>query len=218
MLVSSSPASASCTSEPKPTGFESPSAAIDSLFRAYGVQDISQEEARRRLQGRERFELLDESLFKSCFSDWQGEHDHALGGFVFGQLVAAKDELEDRRRGGSARVRAASASPELQPIVLVEQRRGVEDRSPAERSAASSAEPLRSVSAGDAGLNGKLAERRRQWMVNGVTSIGSPGGAVFSASCIIRSSRACGLSARPAATVRSAALVSPTPAKYRESA
>ncbi|MDH3817721.1 MAG: hypothetical protein OES21_03855, partial [Myxococcales bacterium] len=63
-----------------PTGFESPSATIDSLFRAYGVQDISQDEARRRLQARERFELLDKQLFQSCFSDWQGEHDHALGG------------------------------------------------------------------------------------------------------------------------------------------
>ena len=120
MIVLLVAASASCTSEPKPTGFESPSAAIDSLFRAYDVQDISQEEARRRLQGRERFELLDESLFKSCFSDWQGEHDHALGGFVFGQLVAAKDELKIAVDEGSARVRAASASPDMQPIVLVD--------------------------------------------------------------------------------------------------
>jgi hypothetical protein len=112
--------SASCKGEPTPTGFESPSAAINSLFRAYDVQDISQDEARRRLQGRERFELLDEQLFKSCFSDWQGEHDHALGGFIFGQLVAAKDELKITIEEGTARVRAASASPELQPTVLVE--------------------------------------------------------------------------------------------------
>jgi len=110
---------ASCKSEPVPTGFESPSATIDSLFRAYGVQKISQDEARRRLQARERFELLDEGLFRSCFSDWQGEHDHALGGFVFGQLVAAKDELEISADDDTARVRAASASEDLQPIVLV---------------------------------------------------------------------------------------------------
>lgn len=113
---------ASCKSEPVPTGFESPSATIDSLFRSYGVQKISQNEARRRLQARERFELLDEGLFRSCFSDWQGEHDHALGGFVFGQLVAAKDELEITVEKGTARVRAASASDELQSIVLVEQK------------------------------------------------------------------------------------------------
>jgi len=109
----------SCKSESAPTGFESPSATIDSLFRAYGVQDISQDEARRRLQARERFELLDKQLFQNCFSDWQGEHDHALGGFVFGQLVAAKDELEITVEDDTAQVRAASASPELQAMVLV---------------------------------------------------------------------------------------------------
>ena len=112
---------ASCKSEPVPTGFESPSATIDSLFRAYGVQGISQDEARRRLQARERFELLDEQLFQSCFSDWQGEHDHALGGFVFGQLVAGKGELQIKAKGDVAKVRAASASPELQSVVLVKQ-------------------------------------------------------------------------------------------------
>ena len=113
---------ASCEkSEPAPTGFESPSATIDSLFRAYGVQKISQDEARRRLQARERFELLDPQLFRSCFSDWQGEHDQALGGFVFGQLVAGKDELEITVEDDVARVRAASAADELQSIVLVDQ-------------------------------------------------------------------------------------------------
>lgn len=111
---------ASCRDDPAPAEFESPSATIDSLFRAYGVQDISQDEARRRLQARERFQLLDPRLFRSCFSDWQGEHDQALGGFVFGQLVAAKDELEIETENDTARVRAAKASEELHPIVLVE--------------------------------------------------------------------------------------------------
>jgi len=114
---------ASCKSEPVPVGFESPSSTIDSLFRAYGVQDMSQEEARRRLQAHERFELLDSKLFRECFSDWQGEHDQALGGFVFGQLVAGKDELEMSVEDELAKVRAASASVELQPIVLVKQAR-----------------------------------------------------------------------------------------------
>ncbi len=114
---------ASCKSEATRTGFESPSATIDSLFRAYGVQVISQDEARRRLQAHERFELLDSKLFRTCFSDWQGEHDHALGGFVFGQLVAGKDELEIELEGDTANVRAASAPVELSPIVLVKQDR-----------------------------------------------------------------------------------------------
>jgi hypothetical protein len=111
---------ASCKAEKAPVGFESPSATIDSLFRAYGVQDMPQQEARRRLQARERFELLDPDLFRSCFLDWEGDHDHALGGFVFGQLVAGKDELDITVEEHVARVRIASSSPELQPIVLVE--------------------------------------------------------------------------------------------------
>jgi hypothetical protein len=110
----------SCKAEKARVGFESPSATIDSLFRAYGVQEMPQQEARRRLQARERFELLDPDLFRSCFSDWEGDHDHALGGFVFGQLVAGKDELDITVEEHVARVRVTSSSPELQPIVLVE--------------------------------------------------------------------------------------------------
>jgi len=112
---------ASCKRDAAPTGFESPSATIDSLFRAYGVQDISQVEARRRLEARERFELRDLTLFQSCFADWQGEHDHGLGGFIFGQLVAAKDELQISVEGETARVRVAPTPSELPPIVLVKQ-------------------------------------------------------------------------------------------------
>ncbi|MBW1831444.1 MAG: hypothetical protein JRJ10_07065 [Deltaproteobacteria bacterium] len=124
LVIATSMSCTSCTScktEPTPTGFESPSATIDTLFRAYDIQDMSQEEARRRLEARERFELLDAKLFRRCFSDWQGEHDQALGGFVFGQLVAAKDELLITVEDSTAQVRAASASPDLQPIVFVEQ-------------------------------------------------------------------------------------------------
>ncbi len=114
---------ASCKSEPVPTGFESPSATIDTLFRAYDVQDMPQTEARRRLQAHERFELRDPELFRSCFSDWQGEHDQALGGFVFGQLVAAKDELGISIEDEVASVRVAAPESEMQPIILVKQHR-----------------------------------------------------------------------------------------------
>ena len=114
---------ASCKTESAPAGFESPRATIDTLFRAYGVEEMSQDEARRRLQARERFELLDPELFRSCFSDWQGEHDQALGGFVFGQLVAAKEDLEIAIESGVARVRVAPPESDMQPIVIVEQDR-----------------------------------------------------------------------------------------------
>ena len=109
----------SCKTEAAPVGYESPSATIDTLFRAYDVQDMSQEEARRRLQARERFELRDTDLFKSCFSDWQGEHDHALGGFVFGQLVAAKEDMKIQVEEDVAKVEVAPESSGMQPIVLV---------------------------------------------------------------------------------------------------
>ena len=112
---------ASCKTEKPPVGFESPSATIESLFRAYGVQDMSQDEARRRLQARERFELLDPALFRSCFSDWQGEHDHALGGFVFGQLVAAKEDMKIEVEDDVARVEVAPESSGIQPVVVVKQ-------------------------------------------------------------------------------------------------
>lgn len=113
----------SCKTEQAPTGFESPSATIDSLFTAYGVQQMSQDEARRRLRARERFELLKPDLFRSCFVDWQGEHDQALGGFVFGQLVAAKEELEISIENDVATVRVAPPSSEVQPIIVVKQDR-----------------------------------------------------------------------------------------------
>jgi hypothetical protein len=112
---------ASCEGEKAPAGFESPSSTIDSLFRAYGVEDMSQAEARRRLQARERFELLDPELFRSCFVDWQGEHDHALGGFVFGQLVAAKEDMKLQVEEDVARVEVAPESSGMQPIVIVKQ-------------------------------------------------------------------------------------------------
>lgn len=111
----------SCKTEAVPVAFESPNATIDTLFRAYDVQDVPQTEIRRRLQARERFKLLDENLFRSCFSDWQGEHDQALGGFVFGQLVAAKDELTIDVKDGTAHVRASLSGPDLPPVVLIKQ-------------------------------------------------------------------------------------------------
>jgi hypothetical protein len=109
---------ASCTRNTEPVGFDTPEATINTLFRAYGVEKMSQDEARRRLQARERFELLDNELFRSCFGDWQGEHDHALGGFVFGQLVAAKEDLAVSVEGDVAQVAVAPESSGMEPIVL----------------------------------------------------------------------------------------------------
>ncbi|MDH3728016.1 MAG: hypothetical protein OER77_10840 [Myxococcales bacterium] len=114
----------SCKTKSVSSAFESPNATIDTLFRAYDVQDVPQAEIRRRFQARERFKLVDENLFRSCFSDWQGEHDQGLGGFVFGQLVAAKDELTIDFQGDTAHVRASSSAPDHSPVVLVKQDSG----------------------------------------------------------------------------------------------
>lgn len=115
---------AACENQAVPPAFATPNATIETLFRAYDVQDIPQTEIRRRLEARERFELIDEAGFLSCFSDWQGDHDQGLGGFVFGQLVAGKDELAVEVDGDTAKVRVTSASPDLQPIILVRQEGG----------------------------------------------------------------------------------------------
>ncbi len=112
---------AACTRSPSDPGFESPNATIETLFRAYDVHEVPQAEVRRRLEARERFELIDPTLFRSCFTDWEGEHDQGLGGFVFGQLVAGKDELAVTLDDGTARVRVRSAPPDLAPVVLVKQ-------------------------------------------------------------------------------------------------
>ncbi|MCZ6805551.1 MAG: hypothetical protein O7F08_01250 [Deltaproteobacteria bacterium] len=114
----------SCKTKSVSSAFESPKATIDTLFRAYDVRDIPQTEIRRRFQARERFELVDQNLFRSCFSDWQGDHDQGLGGFIFGQLVAAKDELTIDVKGDTARVRASSSAPEVSPVVLIKQDAG----------------------------------------------------------------------------------------------
>jgi hypothetical protein len=89
------------------------------LFRAYGVEKMTQDEARQRLRARERFELLDGELFRSCFADWQGEHDQALGGFVFGQLVAAKEDLRVSVKDDVAEVVLAPDNADIEPIVVV---------------------------------------------------------------------------------------------------
>ena len=113
-----------CKAEPVDPAFASPKATIDTLFSAYDVKDVPQSEIRRRFTVGERFKLYDHELFKSCFSDWQGEHDEGLGGYVFGQLVAAKDELGIEVDETVARVRPLSAQEGFPPVLLVKQKAG----------------------------------------------------------------------------------------------
>jgi hypothetical protein len=110
--------------------------------------------------------------------------------------VAAKEELQIAVEDDTARVRAASASPELQAMVLVKQRGGwkIDLRQsvpPKIRQSLYEVYRTRCIGA-PAEPSGKLASIRSQRIMNGVTSTGSPGVAAFRASRIIRSSRACG--------------------------
>ena len=113
-----------CTAKPADPAFASPKATIDTLFSAYHVQDVPQSEIRRRFTVGERFKLYDQALFRSCFSDWQGDHDEGLGGYVFGQLVAAKDELGIEVDETVARVRPLGTEEGFPPVVLVRQDAG----------------------------------------------------------------------------------------------
>ena len=115
---------AACKANSISSDFESPNATLQSLFRAYGVEETPEAEIQRRLQARERFDLLDEELFRSCFSDWQGEHDQGLGGYVFGRLAAGKDHLELEVSDSLARVRSAAEPAEVEPVVLVQTEHG----------------------------------------------------------------------------------------------
>lgn len=111
---------AACKADTKSEAFASPAATVSSLFAAYGVKNVPEQEIQRRLQANERFDLVDESLFVACFSDWQGDHDQGLGGYVFGRLVAAKDHLRIDIDDGVARVSSEIGDPSLAPVVLVE--------------------------------------------------------------------------------------------------
>lgn len=84
--------------------FHTPQATVDTLFEAYGVMDISQEEVRRRMDERGRFHLHDPATYQLCFSDYGGPQDEGLAGFVFGSLAAAKDELRITMTQEEARV------------------------------------------------------------------------------------------------------------------
>jgi hypothetical protein len=73
--------------------YSTPEHTISTLFSAYGVEDLSQEEVRSRMAGNGRFELRDRDTYLSCFGDLRTPTDEGLAGFVFGGLAAGKDDL-----------------------------------------------------------------------------------------------------------------------------
>lgn len=73
--------------------YSTPEHTIETLFTAYGIEDLSQEEVRERMASNSHFELRDRDTYLSCFGDLATPTDEGLAGFVFGALAAGKDDL-----------------------------------------------------------------------------------------------------------------------------
>ena len=73
--------------------YSTPEHTIETLFTAYGIEDLTQEDVRQRMASNTRFELRDRETYLSCFGDLATPTDEGLAGFVFGALAAGKDDL-----------------------------------------------------------------------------------------------------------------------------
>lgn len=74
--------------------FSTPEHTIATLLASYGLEDVSQDEIRARMSGRQRFELRDRASFEACFADLEpGPVGEGLAGWVFGAIAAGRDEL-----------------------------------------------------------------------------------------------------------------------------
>lgn len=82
--------------------FSTPEHTVHTLFSAYGVEDLSQEDVRERMATNARFELRDRQTYLSCFGDLETTTDEGLAGFVFGALAAGKDDLRTTITGDRA--------------------------------------------------------------------------------------------------------------------
>lgn len=107
-----------CQDAPPDPRFATPQATVDSLFASYGVSDVPEAEIRQRMRSRGRFDLLDGDLYQSCFADFHGEADEGLAGYVFGNLVAGKDQLRITLSSDSATIFPTSAEGSPRPVML----------------------------------------------------------------------------------------------------
>ncbi len=73
--------------------YSTPEHTIETLFTAYGIEDLSQDDVRQRMASNTRFEVRDRDTYLSCFGDLETPTDEGLAGFVFGALAAGKDDL-----------------------------------------------------------------------------------------------------------------------------
>ncbi|MEM9863092.1 MAG: hypothetical protein AAF938_15965 [Myxococcota bacterium] len=108
-------------SEPTPVDvrFITPLATVETLFDAYGVAELSQAEVDRRIAIGRTFHLNDPAALRACFIDWNSAEDEALAGYVFGNIVMAKDVLTATLREDEAEVMIDDPERRTRPVVLV---------------------------------------------------------------------------------------------------
>ena len=100
--------------------FHTPSATVHTLLDAYGVLDVPQSEIERRMALGRRFHLSDPESRALAFADWDEPADEGLAGYVFGNLVRAKDGLRISITEDVAHVHAEDPEQRFRPVVLRE--------------------------------------------------------------------------------------------------
>ena len=108
-----------CAEEPRPDlRFASPQATLQTLFDVYGVLEVSQAEIDRRMEMGYRFHLVDPATLHLCFADWNEPADEGLAGYVFGNLIVAKDDLVATIRGDRAEMLVQDPERRSRPVVF----------------------------------------------------------------------------------------------------
>lgn len=100
--------------------YHTPRATVHTLLEAYGVLEISQKEIDRRMDIGRGFHLNDPEARQLAFADWDEPADEGLAGYVFGNLVRAKDSLRISITEDVAHVRSANPEVRIRPVVLQE--------------------------------------------------------------------------------------------------
>ncbi len=100
--------------------YHTPQATVHTLLDAYGVLEISQKEIDRRMDIGRGFHLNDPEARQLAFADWDEPADEGLAGYVFGNLVRAKDSLRISITEDVAHVRSANPDVRIRPVVLQE--------------------------------------------------------------------------------------------------
>lgn len=100
--------------------YHTPQATVHTLLEAYGVLEVSQTEIDRRMEIGYRFHLSDPDARRMAFADWDEPADEGLAGYVFGNLVRAKDSLRISITEDVAHVRSVNPDVRIRPVVLQE--------------------------------------------------------------------------------------------------